>query len=69
LHQFFKVNETTKDADIICRRWLSVDIDPKRPEGVSATEDEKRAARDQMLKVKEGPARKGVALTRDRAIG
>lgn len=31
---------TTADIDIIMRRWLPIDVDPKRPSGVSATNEE-----------------------------
>jgi hypothetical protein len=31
---------TTGDADILHRRWLPIDIDPKRPSGVSSTDEE-----------------------------
>src|SRR5262249_53445848 len=31
---------TTKDSDILRRRWLPLDFDPKRPAGVSSTEGE-----------------------------
>ena len=31
---------TTGDADIRKRRWLPIDIDPKRPSGVSSTDEE-----------------------------
>jgi hypothetical protein len=31
---------TTSDADIVRRRWLPIDIDPKRPSGVSSTDEE-----------------------------
>jgi hypothetical protein len=37
---------TTSDADIVERRLLLVDVDPKRPAGISATDDENEAARD-----------------------
>ena len=30
----------TSDNDILCRRWLPVDVDPVRPAGVSATAEE-----------------------------
>ena len=43
---------TTADADIIRRRWLPVDIDPKRPSGISSTDGEHAAA----LKVAEDVA-------------
>jgi hypothetical protein len=45
------VKETTSDIDIVRRRWLLVDFDPKRPKGVSATTEEKRAAKKLMCKV------------------
>jgi len=35
-----------RDQDIVCRRWLLVDVDPVRPAGVSATDEQKRAAID-----------------------
>ena len=35
---------TTADANVLRRRWLPIDLDPVRPSGVSATEEEKRAA-------------------------
>jgi hypothetical protein len=28
---------TTSDADIVCRRWLLIDLDPERPTGVSSS--------------------------------
>jgi hypothetical protein len=31
---------TTNDADVVCLRWLYVDLDPKRPAGISATDAE-----------------------------
>lgn len=34
----------TSDADIVCRRWLPIDLDPVRPSGVSSTNEEKAAA-------------------------
>lgn len=36
---------SASDADVIGRRWLLVDVDPKRPGGISATDEEKAAAR------------------------
>ena len=35
-----KASETTADVDVPRRRWLLVDVDPVRPAGVSATDDE-----------------------------
>jgi putative DNA primase/helicase len=34
------VSETTTDAQIVCRRWILVDCDPKRPSGISSTDAE-----------------------------
>ena len=42
---------TTADADIIRRRWFVVDIDPKRPSGISSTDPEHEAALDVAGKV------------------
>ena len=35
---------TTSDGDILCRRWLPVDLDPKRPAGISSSDAEHAAA-------------------------
>jgi len=35
---------TTGDAEILRRRWLPIDLDPKRPAGISSTEEEHDAA-------------------------
>ena len=35
---------TTGDSDILLRRWLPVDLDPKRPTGISSTDAEHTAA-------------------------
>lgn len=35
---------TTSDRDVIRRRWVLIDIDPVRPTGISATDDEIEAA-------------------------
>jgi len=37
---------TTQDKDIICLRWLPIDLDPRRPSGISATGEEVQAAVD-----------------------
>jgi AAA domain len=41
-----KQKNTTSDADIVCLRWAFIDIDPKRPAGISATEEERQASFD-----------------------
>jgi hypothetical protein len=36
--------ETTSDGDILCRRWLPIDVDPVRPAGISSTDEEHELA-------------------------
>lgn len=43
--------QTTSDKDIKRRRWLLIDFDPKRPAGISSTNDEKLAAEKTMREV------------------
>ena len=33
-------SSSTSDMDIACIRWLPIDLDPKRPSGISSTEEE-----------------------------
>jgi hypothetical protein len=47
----YDVKKTTSDAEIARRRWLLIDLDPKRLKGVSATAEEKLAAKELALKV------------------
>ncbi len=35
---------TTSDRDVVARRWLPIDIDPRRPSDISASEAEREAA-------------------------
>lgn len=37
---------TTQDVDVVCIRWLPIDLDPKRPSDISATDEEVKAAED-----------------------
>lgn len=37
---------TTTDVDAACRRWLPIDLDPKRPSDISSSEAEVRAAEE-----------------------
>ncbi|HWQ66168.1 MAG TPA: hypothetical protein VN372_04775 [Methanospirillum sp.] len=39
-YRLSKKDATTADADIITRRWLPIDIDPKRPSGISSSDPE-----------------------------
>jgi hypothetical protein len=39
-----EAKNTTADNDILARRWLPIDLDPKRPAGISSTEAEHQAA-------------------------
>jgi len=43
---------TTSDNNIVRRRWLALDFDPVRPSGVSATDAEKKAARQRAIEVR-----------------
>tara|TARA_R110002167_G_scaffold15121_2_gene60771 strand:+ start:1546 stop:4023 length:2478 start_codon:yes stop_codon:yes gene_type:complete len=43
--------DATKDTDVIEQRWLLIDIDPKRPTKVSATDKEKQLALDKMKEI------------------
>jgi hypothetical protein len=52
-HLLSRVKHTTRDCDIVCLRWLFLDIDPVRPPDISATDAELAAAlarRDRVLK-------------------
>src|SRR3989442_1039435 len=40
------LNPTTGDTDTRHRRWLLMDLDPQRPNGISATETEHNASRE-----------------------
>jgi hypothetical protein len=42
---FANKGEAAADKDVVARRWLFVDVDPVRPGGISATDQEKAAAR------------------------
>lgn len=41
-----KQDSLTKNDEIVRRRWLPLDFDPCRPPGISATDEEKRIARE-----------------------
>jgi hypothetical protein len=43
--------ELTKDGDILKRRWLLIDIDPNRPSGISASDEEHQAAIEKAMLV------------------
>lgn len=48
-----RVRHTSRDSDIVCLRWLYLDIDPSRPPEISSTEAELSAAlkrRDAILR-------------------
>ena len=47
----YSVKDTTTDGEIVRRRWLFLDFDPKRPKGISATKKEKLAAKELVRKV------------------
>ena len=39
-----RADHTTADGDVLRRRWLLIDVDPKRPAGISSTDVERDAA-------------------------
>ncbi|QEL17632.1 hypothetical protein [Limnoglobus roseus] len=41
------------DADVLARRWVLVDLDPRRPANISATAAEKRHAADLALRIRD----------------
>jgi hypothetical protein len=41
-----KKENTTADENILCLRWVHVDVDAKRPSGISSTDKERQAALD-----------------------
>lgn len=43
--------ETTKDNDIVRRKWVFIDFDSKRPKGVSASNEEVAAAKKKLAEV------------------
>jgi hypothetical protein len=45
--------EGARDKDVLCRRWLLIDLDPDRVAGVSATDDEKGAAYAKAVQVRD----------------
>lgn len=50
---------TTRDADILMRRWFAVDFDPVRPSGISATDREREAALERALRCADWLSAKG----------
>lgn len=43
-HKLTKAKHTTTDADVVCLRWLYIDVDPVRPADISSTDEELVAA-------------------------
>ena len=50
---------TTADTDIVARRWLLIDCDPKRVSGVSSSDPEHEAALSMACKIRSGLAASG----------
>lgn len=49
-------DESTSDADILCRRWLLIDCDPVRPAKISSNEEEHSAALAKAQEIRAGLA-------------
>ena len=52
----------TSDSDVLGRRWLLIDIDPVRPAGMSASDEEHRAALDRAIVVRDALEAEGWPL-------
>src|SRR3954463_5137698 len=44
---------STADTDIVARRWLPIDADPRRPSGISSTDAEHAAALDRVRRIRD----------------
>lgn len=44
--------ETATDKDILCRKWILIDLDPVRPSGISSTDEELEQAEELMEKIR-----------------
>jgi hypothetical protein len=62
----YRSKETTKDAEIVSRRWLPVDFDPIRPAGISSTDAGTRGCTGQSARVQGVAHRARLARTVDR---
>jgi len=54
-----KDTPTTSDHDITRRRWLFIDIDPERPAGIAASDEELQAARDLAIEIEDSLRARG----------
>lgn len=48
-----RAKATTGDADILCRRWILIDLDPVRPSGISSTDEELEASWHRAVAIRE----------------
>lgn len=53
MRSWVKKGETSTDEEVIERRWLLIDFDPRRPSGLSATDEEKAHALDRAIAARE----------------
>ena len=44
---------TASDVDVLCRKWLPIDLDPTRPSGISSTDEEHEAAIQRAREIRE----------------
>lgn len=54
-----RASATTTDAEVVRRRWLLIDVDPVRPAGVSATDEELSAALERAAGIRDFLANRG----------
>jgi putative DNA primase/helicase len=50
---YCKSGELTSDENVLCLRWLYIDLDPKRLSGISSTDEEKAAAMELAPQIRE----------------
>lgn len=54
-----KEDRLTGDTDIVQRRWLPIDLDPVRPSGISATDEEHDAAIERAYSIRQALSEDG----------
>jgi hypothetical protein len=51
LDKIIRTDTTVSDSDVEGRKWILIDLDPKRPSDTNSTDDEKAAAYSVMLRI------------------
>jgi hypothetical protein len=53
------LDQTTKDVDVVERRWFYIDVDPIRPAGISSSDKEHRAALEKAKAIRDSLTERG----------